>query len=357
MRLVIAIILFLIVDSTYAQDDFYKLNLGLQPSAGFAWAHDDKVNSIENTSFAGITFEVNKLHLGNQSSQWNNKGYFNGVQISYFRFSNSIIGHLFSASYFLEPVLIKTEKIKLSLRAALGLAYASNPFDSIFNPRNKNYSLYVNPYLSLGLNIRYKVNLGFAIKAGLNYNHISNGNIQDPNYGLNFPSMSLGMEKTLNTFKMIPKVLDNLPNWRIDLVGFASNKSSTLSLKDRFWVYGMGMNLSRKINLLHAYTIGAEIMADESVGFLYQMELRKGRSYFRLGTTIGHEFLLGNKFVFSQQIGVYIFNQTPYVSWIYHRWGLNYKLTKNLMIGSNLLADFQKANFLDLRMTYSIIKK
>jgi hypothetical protein len=119
----------------------------------------------------------------------------------------------------------------------------------------------------------------------------------------------------------------------------------------------MGMNLSRKINLLHAYTIGAEIMADESVGFLYQMELRKGRSYFRLGTTIGHEFLLGNKFVFSQQIGVYIFNQTPYVSWIYHRWGLNYKLTKNLMIGSNLLADFQKANFLDLRMTYSIIKK
>ena len=44
MRLVIAIILFLLVDSTYAQDDFYKLNLGLQPSAGFAWAHDDKVN-------------------------------------------------------------------------------------------------------------------------------------------------------------------------------------------------------------------------------------------------------------------------------------------------------------------------
>ena len=128
-------------------------------------------------------------------------------------------------------------------------------------------------------------------------------------------------------------------------------------MKDRFWVYGFGLNLSRKVNLLHAYTIGAELMADESVGFLYQMESRKGRSFYRLGANVGHEFLLGNKFVFSQQIGVYIFNQTPYISWIYHRWGLNYKITKNLMIGSNLLADLQKANFLDLRMTYSIIKK
>lgn len=87
------------------------------------------------------------------------------------------------------------------------------------------------------------------------------------------------------------------------------------------------------------------------------MELRKGRSYYRVGTTFGHELLLGNKFVFSQQIGVYLFNQTPYISSIYHRWGINYKFTENIMIGSNLLADLQKANFLDLRMTYSIIKK
>jgi hypothetical protein len=357
MRVFIVIILLVIGNSTCAQNDFYKLNLGIQSAVGFAWAHHEKLNAIKDTYFSNLTFERTKYHYGNVAEQFCKKGYYNGFQFSYFHFNNSIIGHLFSASYFLEPILIKTENIKLSLRATLGLAYSTNPFDSISNPLNKNYSLYVNPYLNLGLNLRYKVNLGLAIKAALNYNHISNGNIQDPNYGLNFPSVSVGMEKTLNTLTKIPKLVDNKPNWRIDLVGFASNKSSTLSLKDRFWVYGMGMNLSRKVNLLHAYTVGAELMADESVGFLYQMESRKGRSYYRLGANVGHEFLLGNKFVFSQQIGVYIFNQTPYISWIYHRWGLNYKLTENLMIGSNLLADLQKANFLDLRMTYSIIKK
>lgn len=357
MRRVVLAIMILIGNSTFAQNDFYKLNVGLASSLGAVWAHNEAVNPVQNTFFTNISFEVNKLHLGKQSQEWCKNAYFNGVQFSYFHFNNSIIGNSFSVAYFLEPVLLTTKKMRISLRASLGVAYTNNPYDSISNPLNKNYSLYLNPYLNLGIIARYQVNLGFAIKGGFNYNHISNGNIQDPNYGLNFPAVSLGLEKTINTFKSTTETLDRKPNWRFDLALFGSNKSSTLSLKDRFWVYGFGLNLSRKVNLLHAYTIGVELMADESVGFLYQYESRKGRSYYRVGATLGHEFLLGNKFVFSQQIACYIFNQTPYISWFYHRWGLNYKLGHKIMIGANLLADLQKANFLDARLTYTLYKK
>ena len=70
----------------------------------------------------------------------------------------------------------------------------------------------MNPYLNLGLNVRYQINGGSAIKACLHYNHISNGNIQDPNYGLNFPSMSLGIEKTINTYKNTQKIIDESGN-------------------------------------------------------------------------------------------------------------------------------------------------
>lgn len=354
MKHVVFVILILIARSTFAQSDYFKLNVGLEPFRGFAWAHDKEVNSIENTSLIGLTFEVNKLHLGNQSKQWCKNAYYNGYQFSYYHFSNPIIGNSISASYFLEPILFNSQNIRLSLRAGIGLAYASNPFDSIINPLNKNYSLSINPYLNLGLNARYRVNGGLFVKAGLNYNHISNGNVQDPNYGLNFPSVSLGIEKTINTFNEKPMLLDLKPNWRIDIALFASNKSSPLSLKDRFWVYGLGINVSRKVNLLHAFTFGAEFMADESIGFLFQYESRKGRSYYRLGGIIGHEFLLGSKFIFSQQLGLYLFNQTPYISWVYHRWGLSYKLNEHVMIGANLLADLQKANFLDARIIYSL---
>jgi hypothetical protein len=354
MKHVVFAILILIANTTFAQSDYYKLNVGLEPSRGFAWAHDKEVNSIENTSMIGLSVEVNKLHLGNQSQQWCKNGYFKGFQFSYYHFSNSIIGNSISASYFLEPILFRANGITLSLRAVLGLAYSTNPFDSITNPLNKNYSLHINPFLNLGLNVRYKLNGGLSVKAGLNYNHISNGNIQDPNYGLNFPNVSLGLEKTINTYNTKPKLLDEKVNWRFDIAAFVSSKSSPLSLKDRFWVYGLGINASKRVNLLHAFTIGAEFMADESIGFLYQFESRKGRSYYRLGGTIGHEFLLGSKFIFSQQLGLYLFNQTPYISWVYHRWGLSYKLSKHVMMGANLLADLQKANFLDVRFIYSL---
>jgi hypothetical protein len=70
---------------------------------------------------------------------------------------------------------------------------------------------------------------------------------------------------------------------------------------------------------------------------------------------LGHDFLLGN-YVFSQQLGYYLFNETNYFNSVYHRWGLLYKTKSNLNFGINLLAHAQVANFIDLRLVYSFNK-
>jgi hypothetical protein len=36
---------------------------------GFAWAHNNEVNAIENTALMGFSAEINKLHMGNQSKK------------------------------------------------------------------------------------------------------------------------------------------------------------------------------------------------------------------------------------------------------------------------------------------------
>ncbi|MCX6185445.1 MAG: acyloxyacyl hydrolase [Bacteroidetes bacterium] len=247
MRYIVFAILILIGKSIYAQGDSYKLNIGLQPGYGFAWAHDKQVSAIENTSASSLTFEINKLHLGPLAELWHKNGYYNGFQFAYFHFSNSIIGQALSASYFIEPILLKNKQFTLSARGCLGLMYASHPFDSVGNPLNRNYSLYINPYLALSLIANYHFYDRYSLKAAVNYNHISNGNIQDPNYGLNFPTINLGIEKNISQKSHKTKAIDTTKCWRFDIVGFASNKSSTLSLNDRFWVYGFDINASRKI--------------------------------------------------------------------------------------------------------------
>ena len=66
-------------------------------------------------------------------------------------------------------------------------------------------------------------------------------------------------------------------------------------------------------------------------GFRLKKTLQiNGRSNldYRAGALIGHEFIF-KKFNFSQQIGIYLYNQNPYIDRIYHRWGLYFKLNKN----------------------------
>ena len=78
-------------------------------------------------------------------------------------------------------------------------------------------------------------------------------------------------------------------------------------------------------------TLGAEMYGDRSLS----MQLKRDSidaSALRAGLLIGHEFLLG-KFVFSQRLGIYIFNQTPYYDLIYHRWGIHYFMNKHLGVG------------------------
>jgi hypothetical protein len=66
----------------------------------------------------------------------------------------------------------------------------------------------------------------------------------------------------------------------------------------------------------------------------------------------GHEFLLG-RFIFSQQIGVYVFQQNPYYDSWFHRWGLLYRAGRHYGLGFSLKAHKHVADYVDLRMVYS----
>ena len=66
----------------------------------------------------------------------------------------------------------------------------------------------------------------------------------------------------------------------------------------------------------------------------------------------GHEFLLA-KFIFTQQVGIYVFKNNPYTDDWFHRWGLLYKAGKHYWFGLNLKAHRQVADYIDLRVLYS----
>ena len=85
------------------------------------------------------------------------------------------------------------------------------------------------------------------------------------------------------------------------------------------------------------------------------MEDQSGNG-IKVGAMLGHEFLWG-KYIFSQQVGVYLFNPTPFYPAWYHRWGVYYVINDKFMTGINLKAHKQVANYLDVRFIYTFKRK
>ncbi len=203
--------------------------------------------------------------------------------------------------------------------------------------------------------MHYKLTDKINLFANATYSHFSNGDTKNPNYGLNFPNFGAGLDYRLSTKeKPMGKLYFYKERWRYDFSLFGSNKSHTQFKFDRFWVYGADITASYRSGRIHAFSAGVEAFQDLSnKRYLDSRFFYKNYDSRMVGVLAGHEFVL-NRFIFSQQLGFYLFKDNPEFSRIYQRWGISYKLNREFRLGLNLNASLQKAYIFDLRLSYSL---
>ena len=109
--------------------------------------------------------------------------------------------------------------------------------------------------------------------------------------------------------------------------------------------------LRKLVGRINNLTLAAEVYHDENLNLAIKKDSLQA-SPVKAGIMAGHEFILG-RFLFSQQLGIYVFDQTPYFDRLYHRWGVQYNISKNFGVGFKLKAHRQVAEFIDLRVVYS----
>lgn len=244
------------------------------------------------------------------------------------------------------------------MRGVAGLAYLTNPFDSLRNPTNQSYSSALGIYLLFGVGISFLVNDQWWINGTINYQHISNGGLRQPNKGINWPTAGISVawlrnpEPYYSGRRSKEKFWKNYPvRWDAGIFGIAKRGTDESGNSHRMPLIGAALQGSRQVGRVSALTLGAEVYTDKSL----RMKLKRDSidaSAVRAGLLFGHEFLLG-KFLFSQRLGVYIFDQTPYFDKIYHRWGLHYRVNNKWGTGFHLKAHRHIADFIDVRLTYS----
>lgn len=353
MKFSLKIFVILSISKIWAQTDSVSniFRVGGQVHYGSIFAHSPEVENTAGSYPRGIQIELNWQKVSEKV--WQNCLCYpqSGLLVSYYNYDNEILGHSLQIGYFLEPTFKISPRLQFTLRGVAGIAYLTNPFDSLKNPNNRSYSLPISAYLNVSGGVQMDISRKWQLQWQVNYQHISNGGIKDPNKGINWITSSVGVLYTLRPYE-IPKraVVPFAPTneWEKEAFLFLSNKGAGVGQKKRFMIVGLGTQLHKQVGRLSILGAGTELYWDGSL----EERIRQAglsRSAWRWGIFAGHQFALG-KFRFSQYLGTYLFNDTDFFHWWYHRWGVNYQVKEKWKVGFALKAHRHIANFLDLRL-------
>ena len=286
-------------------------------------------------------FEVNLQRQTTGAAPWH--GWYRfpkiGLALTYYDFHNPVLGHVFSASPYISKSFSRGAKHDFSFRMGAGLAYLTNPYNQETNHKNTIASSALNATLQFRFEYDYALtpHLGLLVGAGLN--HYSNGATTKPNFGVNLPSVVLGLN--YHQQRPVPRANAHAPA-PAEVGHVFYNVSTSLGFKQRtegdkqkYLVNSLTLAVGRRMNRKSNLLLGFEGFHDRSLQATLNDTTRAGGprpDVKKAGIFVGHELLFG-RLAFDSHLGFYLYapykSSTPY----YERLGLKYHFT-NLLFGA-----------------------
>jgi hypothetical protein len=286
---------------------------------------------------------------------------YSGWAIDFINFNHPQIGHSFNVWYYFEPLFKFQKRLGYGIRTGTGISYLSEIYDEQTNPENKFFASHLAFLLMLEFKVKYKLTKKMELTASICYNHISNGGIKQPNYGMNFPTLTIGADFHLNPINLQPiqktKINKSEKIWQIRLELLASVKvrEKTEEFKEKAcFVYGISSLTNKRLTKFSAINFGLELIADT-----YDKEglIRAGvvSDYKRAAGIIGHELIFGQTSL-TLNFGIYFYCPNKAKDPFYQKYMLQYKFNKHIYAGVYLLAHGEAADSMGFNLGYAFYK-
>ncbi len=330
--------------------------IGMSLDQAYILQHTGSLEEIGDAYPSGFSLDWSKLLLKKNAWEFCNCFPKLGLELAYWDFDKKdVLGSGVIGLGYVEPYFRTQKKANLFFRMGLGGTYLSKPFDEDDNPLNETYSTHLSLVIMAGIGLNYQLTDQWNLRFLAKYSHTSNGGINTPNKGINFPGLSMGVSRSLNpiSYPDHQRIDSREPpkeRERFNLTHFSGWSNANVGDKDKFYVFGLSAQYSRWIGNRSALTGGTEIILDYSRK--ERIESRgENKSFVQAAALIGHEFWLG-KVTFGQQLGVYYFNVHRINDDVYQRYYLTYDISDQLYAGFGLKAHRHVADFFDLRIGY-----
>ncbi len=329
---------------------------GVKAHYGYIIPHSIALRTVSESNPYGLQIETGWLKTNDKAWKTCNCYGKTGISFAFFNYANpSRLGRSYNLMYFAEPYLLYRGKSKLSLRSAVGVNYLDRVYDAETNSENLFFSTPVSFYLLLNLTYNFHFNEQWALNTSLNYNHISNGGQRQPNKGMNFPTISLGVDRVIN-YLPLEKKPDDLkvfdPSIQFHVTLFSSlrsaNEETASSNHLRVGVLG---GVIKPLSAISGLTAGLDVSFDDSYRENIERRALK-ESAVVSSLLLGHQFRFGSVH-FLTYLGAYLSRpKTLQSEWFYQNYMLSYRFSNHFALGAGLIAYGKVADHMDFRLSW-----
>lgn len=321
---------------------------------------------------AEILFQTNGKREWHQLYNFPKYGF--GLQYLWFPQTDEI-GSPIAAYGMLEGPIHRWRKSYLSYAVHFGFAYGWRPYDTETNPYNYLMGGKLAIYAHLGVLYHHNLGKRWGLEASLGFSHSSNGNLKQPNFGINFLDPRIALTYQLKDYQPIakPKTLSQFtPQNELSLsmaVGtkqinvFGTDSLSQAEFGDKsFTVVSWVLLYQREISRRSKIGAGIDFTIDPSDNAHGVVVGDKGARYpttfneeAKLALVLSYELSIG-KLLLVLQPGFYFYRTThDPTPFFYQRIGVKYEIYKGLYAGAALRAvNFGQADWIEFTAGYKI---
>lgn len=284
-----------------------------------------------------------------------------GFAVTYYNYGvPDELGEAVSLTSYFDNSIIKREKSSLNFNLGTGFVYHTTFYKPITNELNKAIGSKIS--FALRGNVRYELALKDNIFLNFNiaFRHFSNGGLNKPNNGMNFPLLGVGIRFQPKEVQIEKGPSSEIKGYNRNIqlnLKLAAGRKEVLLIDKKHPVYSLVFYGSKRLSLVSGLLVGADAKWDSSLRneFINDMASPpEGDLDPRmLGITVGHELFIGDvSFVF--QLGRYIYQPYDLFPDFYQRYGLQYYMTKNISVSGMLVAHTRTADFAEFGIGFHL---
>ena len=308
-------------------DSYFDLNY----FAGNIALHNNDILHLITGHPEGFIFSWNKKTFGNDpwEQRFNYPDY--GASFIYQDLKNEKLGNNFGLYAHYNFYFFKRN---LMFRIGQGLAYNTNPYDKLENPKNVAFGSHILSSTYVMFNYKKeRVYDRFGLQAGLSLIHYSNANVTAPNTSVNTIAFNVGLTYNLDDIDQKYKDTSTEEKFTEPIkynLAFRSgiNQSDVIG-SGQFPFYIFSAYADKRLSHTSAIQFGADVFFSnflkeliyyQSVSFPEE-NVSGDEDYKRVGLFVGHELFI-NRMSLETQVGYYVHYPFDFEGRTYIRIGL-----------------------------------